>query len=135
MIKAVVDTNVFISGVFWKGPPFEVLKSWRRGDFRWAVSEPILEEYRRTLDQLIKKRLAVGAQSILAIIESHAEIVEPVAFARQVCSDPDDDKFLEAAVAAHADFVVSGDFALLELKRYREIEIVRPTRFLSILRS
>ena len=134
MIKAVVDTNVFISGVFWKGPPSEVLKSWQQGGFRWVVSEPILEEYRRTLDQLIKKRLAVGAQSILAIIESQAEIVEPVAFARQVCSDHDD-KFLEAAVAAHADFVVSGDFALLELKRYREIEIVRPTRFLSILRS
>jgi len=56
--------------------------------------------------------------SILEIIERHPEIVEPVSFARSVCSDRDDDKFLEAAVAAEAGYVVSGNVALVNLKSY-----------------
>lgn len=56
-------------------------------------------------------------------------MVKPVSFGRSVCSDPDDDKFLEAAVAADADYIVSGDVALLSLKNYRRIRIVRPAQF------
>jgi len=52
-------------------------------------------------------------------------VVEPLRFAKAVCSDPDDDKFLEAAVAANADYVVSGDTALLKLKNHQGIQIVR----------
>jgi uncharacterized protein len=50
-IKAILDTNVFISGVFWKGPPFEILKAWQEQRFRLAISPPILDEYRRVLDE------------------------------------------------------------------------------------
>jgi uncharacterized protein len=60
-------------------------------------------------------------------------MVEPISFARAVCNDPDDDKFLEAAVAATADYVVSGDAALLRLKGYRGIGIVKPAEFLKLL--
>lgn len=46
-IKAILDTNVFISGVFWQGPPFEILKAWQEQRFRLVISPPILDEYRR----------------------------------------------------------------------------------------
>lgn len=104
-IKAILDTNVFISGVFWKGPPSEILKAWQEERFRLAISLPILEEYRRVLDELTKKRAVPVLTSILKIIELHSEMVEPVSFAEPVCSDPDDDKFLEAAIAAGAGYV------------------------------
>jgi putative PIN family toxin of toxin-antitoxin system len=81
----------------------------------------------------MKKRPLPVLTSILRIIELHSEMVEPVSFAEPVCSDPDDDKFLEAALAAQADYVVSGDAALLNLKHHRGIEIVRPARFLRLL--
>jgi predicted nucleic acid-binding protein len=69
-IKAILDTNVFISGVFWKGPPFEILKAWQQQRFRLAISVPILEEYRRVLDQLTKERVVpVVFTSILKIVE------------------------------------------------------------------
>jgi uncharacterized protein len=95
---------------------------------------PILEEYRRVLDQLTKERVVpVVLTSILKIVELHSEMVEPVAFAEPVCSDPDDDKFLEAAIAAGADYVVSGDTVLLNLKSYHGVEMVRASRFLQLL--
>jgi putative PIN family toxin of toxin-antitoxin system len=93
-IKAILDTNVFISGVFWKGPPFEILKAWQEQRFRLAVSLSILDEYRRVLDELSKAQRMPVLSSVLKIIELHSEMVEPVSFAERVCSDPDDDKFL-----------------------------------------
>jgi uncharacterized protein len=132
-IKAILDTNVFISGVCWNGPPFEILKAWQEQRFRLAISPPILDKYRRVLDEMMKKRPVPVLTSILRIIELHSEMVEPVSFAQPVCSDPDDDKFLEAALAARAGYVVSGDAALLKVKQYRGIEIVRPRQFVDLL--
>lgn len=83
----------------------------------------------------MKKRPLPVLTSILRIIELHSEMVEPVSFAEHVCGDPDDDKFLEAALAAHAGYVVSGDAAILNLKDHHGIEIVRPARFLKIIAS
>jgi putative PIN family toxin of toxin-antitoxin system len=132
-MKAILDTNVLVSGVFWKGPPFEILNAWQKSRFRLTISPPILEEYRRVLGEMTKRYAIPVLRSILEIIELHAEMVEPVFLAKPICSDPDDDKFLEAAVAASADYVVSGDAALLRLKIFRGIGIVRPTRFLELI--
>ena len=132
-IKAILDTNVFISGVFWKGPPFEILKAWQEQRFRLAISPPILDEYRRVLDEVTKQRAMPVLGSILRVVELYSEMVEPVSFSQSVCSDRDDDKFLEAAIAAGAGYVVSGDRALLNLKSHHGVEIVRPARFLNLL--
>jgi putative PIN family toxin of toxin-antitoxin system len=131
-IKAILDTNVFISGVFWKGPPFEILKAWQERRFRLAISLPILDEYRRVFDELTKQRAMPVLGSILRVVELYSEMVEPVSFSYPVCSDPDDDKFLEAAIAAGASYVVSGDRALLNVKSYHGVEIVSPSRFLKL---
>jgi putative PIN family toxin of toxin-antitoxin system len=132
-IKAILDTNVIVSGIFWRGAPFEILKAWQKRHFLLAVSQPILNEYRRVLDEMTRKRPSLVLGSILELIELHSEIIEPVSFSRKVCSDPDDDKFLEAALAADADYVVSGDAALLSLKNHHGIRIVRPAQFLKLL--
>ena len=51
-IKAILDTNVIVSDIFWQGSPFEILKAWQKRHFLLAVSLPILNEYRRVLDEL-----------------------------------------------------------------------------------
>lgn len=132
-IKAILDTNVLISGIFWKGVPFEILKAWQKHRFRLVISLPILYEYHRVLDEMSKKRPILVLSSILQVIELQSEMVEPVSFAKTVCDDPDDDKFLEAALAANADYVVSGDAALLSIKNYHRIQIVKPALFLKLL--
>jgi putative PIN family toxin of toxin-antitoxin system len=81
-IRAILDTNVVVSGVFWKGAPFEILKAWQERRFRLLLSLPILDEYRRVLEELTKKRSAVLG-SILELIELISEIVGPVRFARR----------------------------------------------------
>jgi putative PIN family toxin of toxin-antitoxin system len=91
-IKAILDTNVLISGIFWKGAPFEILKAWQERRFRLAMTLPILYEYHRVLDEMNKKRPIPVLSTILEIIELQSEMVEPVSFAKTVCDDPDDDK-------------------------------------------
>jgi putative PIN family toxin of toxin-antitoxin system len=132
-IKAVLDTNVVISGIFWKGAPFEILAAWQKQGFLLVISPPILDEYRRVLDEMTKQRPIPVLGSILEIIELHSEMVTPAGFPESVCSDPDDDKFLEAAFAARADYVVSGDAALLKIKDHQGIQIVRPRQFLALM--
>jgi len=108
-MKAIVDTNVFVSGIFWKGPPHKILLAWQKGRFQLVVSPAILEEYRRVLAELAAKYGGVQYDRILELVELHAEIVAPIEFVRPVCTDPDDDKFLAAALSAGAEHITSGD--------------------------
>ena len=133
-IKAILDTNVVISGIFWKGPPFRVLEAWQEKRFRLVISVPILEEYRRVLAEMAGEHFSPVLHSILGLIELHSEMVEPISFAKAVCNDADDDKLFEAAFAAAADYVVSGVTALLRLKDHRGIRMVKPAEFLRLLR-
>ena len=132
-IKAVLDTNVIISGIFWRGAPFDILGAWQNRRFLLVISPPILDEYRRVLDEMTKQRSIPVLSSILEIIELHSEMVTPVRFTQHVCSDPDDDKFLGAALAARADYVVTGDAALLKVKNYEGIQIIKPRQFLALM--
>jgi putative PIN family toxin of toxin-antitoxin system len=132
-MKAVLDNNVLVSGNFWNGPPSEILNAWQKRRFDLTVSPPILEEYRRVLAEMTKKHGIPAVRPVLEIIELRAEMVEPALLAKPICSDLDDDKFVEAAVAASADYAVSGDAVLLRLKSYRGVEIVRPARFLELI--
>lgn len=108
-MKAVIDTNVFVSGIFWKGPPHKILTAWSKGSFQWIISQSILEEYRRVLAELSNQYPLVRTERILELLELNAELVTSVPFVHSICKDPDDDKFLEAALAARAEYVVSGD--------------------------
>ena len=110
---AVSTRNVVISGIFWKGTPFEILKAWQGGRFQLAISPPILDEYRRVLEEMTEKRPSVALGSILQLVELHSEMAEPVRFAKSVCCDPDDDKFLEAAIAASAGTETECSFSRL----------------------
>jgi predicted nucleic acid-binding protein len=71
-IKAILDTNVIVSGIFW----FEILEAWQKRRFL-AVSLSILNEYRRVLVKMSKKRPSSVLGSILEVIELHSEMVEP----------------------------------------------------------
>ena len=74
-------------------------------------------------------------ESALEQIQKISEIVEPKIKLKVIKDDPDDDKILEAAVEGHADYVVSGDNHLLELKKFRDIKIIRTRAFLDILKK
>ena len=129
----VLDTNVFVSAVFFLGKPFEVLRAWREGLVTLVVSPEILDEYRRVGEELARRYSGVDLAPFLALVEEHGEVVQPTPLPAPVCRDPDDDKFLACAACGRADVVVGGDRDLLELHRFDGVDIVKPADLLNRL--
>jgi putative PIN family toxin of toxin-antitoxin system len=130
-VKVVFDTNVVASASFWRGAPFDCLAAWAQGRCVAVVSSNLLAEYHETVEELSldypdRKRV----EWVEALTES-AELVFPTDRATGATPDPDDEMILECAVAAEADYIVSGDKKhLLALRKFQGIPIVSPAEFL-----
>ena len=75
-MKVVIDTNIFISGVFFSGPPYRILQAWRNGDLQIVLSLEILDEYYRIGEALSAQFPKVDLNPILELITTKAELVE-----------------------------------------------------------
>ena len=137
-MKVVIDTNVFISSaISTKGAPAQVFNKWLNGAFELIVSDAIMNEYRTALRyEHVRKRHGLTPSQMEKLIDdflSGVTLVTPTEAAHSVADDPDDDKFLECAQAGGAEFVISGDKHLLNLKEYKDIQILSPSAFLLLL--
>ena len=132
MIKAVLDSNVLISAAFWNGPPRRIVRKGVDRDFQIIISEPLAEE---VLDKLLGKFRASAdeVKNFLGPILAHAELVISSTHLRVVKTDPDDDKIIECALAGNADYIVTGDRDLLDMKQYQSITIITPAQFIKML--
>lgn len=128
-MRVVLDTNVFVSGVFFSGPPYQILKAWRDDRFRLVVSPDILKEYRRVGEILAEEHPSVDLEPALAYVTQNAILLSAPALPEGVCEDPDDDKFIACALAAGNAVIVSGDKHLLKVSGYQNIEILTPREF------
>ena len=128
-MRIILDTNVFVSGVFFGGPPGRILKARRDGEVRLVLSGEILEEYRRVGRCLGSQFPKVELTPILELLVVEAELTRARRLAEPVCDDPDDDKFLACALSGKVRLIVSGDRHLLKVSGYRGIEIVNPRGF------
>jgi putative PIN family toxin of toxin-antitoxin system len=136
-MKAVLDTNVLISSAIATGVPHDIAVKGFSGEYQIIVSVATLMEFRETLLKY-PDRFGMDEDEVQQEVETiryFAEFVEPDEEITAVEADPDDDKFLEAAVAGNVDYVVSGDRHLLELDSFRGIEIVDPRTFYEQLES
>jgi len=129
-MKVVVDTNVLISGIFFGGVPASVLEAWRDRKIELVVSPEILEEYRRVGEKLEQQFEGISMGPFLALLVTHAKIVEPSPLKRQISRDLDDDKFIACAVKGKCRYIISGDKDLLDLGTFRKIRIVAPREFI-----
>jgi putative PIN family toxin of toxin-antitoxin system len=130
VIKTVIDTNVFVSS-FFGGKPREVIDLWKAGQITLGLSSPIVEEYVAVLRRLgLDKRgelddlldvFAHGTHVIYTSNTPHLAIVE---------ANPDDDKFIECAVALKCSVIISGDKHLKSVRNYMGIKIASPAEFL-----
>jgi len=128
-VRVILDTNVFVSAVFFSGPPYQILKAWRDNKIQVVVSPEILEEYQRVGGILVKQFPKVDLGPIIDLLALEANLVSPPPLPQPICADPDDDKFLACALASRTKFVITGDKHLLKVSGYRGIEIVRPRKF------
>jgi len=138
-VRAVIDTNLFVSGLFSEqGYTYELQQLWVKGAFELAVSENILKEIKATLlKPHIQERLfnyPGEEEEIIELIREKAFVITKDLYATdRIKSDRTDNKFLACALEADADFIVSGDNHLLELKHYHGIQIVNARIFVSKL--
>ena len=126
-MRAVLDTNVVVSGILWSGAPRSLLGLVRDGSLQLFTSEVLLAELEVTLSQRkFAKRLEAGSLTVKRVLDEYRAlcvIVVPLMIPR-TSRDPDDDVVLGTALAAVAETVVSGDAHLLEVQAFREVQII-----------
>lgn len=131
-MKVVLDTNVFISGIFWTGSCNRIVNYWREGKFALVTSLKIISELVKVLKDFKIQLSEVMIKEWVDYIVKNSIIVEPKEKFGIVVSDPKDNMFVEVAFVGKVDYVVSQDKHLLKLREFRGIKIVSPEEFLSL---
>ena len=136
-LRVVIDTNVIISGSFWKGISCKIIET-IDGKYLIIVSSPILEEYKEIIfsEDIMERteHFKEPRENIISKLLQKSLIVTPKETIKVIENDPDDNKFLEAAVAGNADYLITKDEKhILPLKEFRGIKIVTPEEFLTIM--
>lgn len=139
MLKVVLDTNVLVSGLISpNGTPARLINAWRERKFELVISPAILEElagvlqrdkircYYEHVDRDLARKYVAGLRRFATLVPGKVQV-------QGVCADPDDDKFIAAALEAGADYIVSGNDHLLDLKEYQGVKILKPGEFLALL--
>ena len=128
-MRVILDTNVFISGIFFSGPPSKILKAWADQKFHLVLSQQILDEYQRVSEDLSSKFPSIDIAPIIELITIHGLFIDTQGYTLPVCEDPDDNKFIECAVAGNCEIIISGDKHLLNLSEFQGIAILNPRDF------
>lgn len=134
MYRVVLDTNVYLSALL-RGRKPEVILRLSSAPFKrynLFVSPAILDE----LDRVLREKLLWGPEDArleTRRISRWAEVVKPTKRISAIPHDESDNRILECAVKAKADYIVSGDKRLLGLKNYKGIQCITPANFLALL--
>ena len=135
---AVLDTNVWVSGIInGLGPPGRIIALWRNDYFKVVISPLLIGELERALTYpRVRAAIQRPEEEVHSFVAELARIAVSLETPNlDVSRDPDDNRFLEAAIAGDADFLVTGDRDLLTLEEHEGIAIVTPARFLAILET
>ena len=131
-MKIVFDTNIYISAFVIPGGNAE--KAYLQaidGNFELCSSVAILTELARKLDEKFSWEKHKIAQLITSI-NNLATVFKTTPWLKVVSDDPDN-RILECAIKAEANFLVTGDKHLLKLRNYGKFEIIKLSTFLTIL--
>lgn len=136
--RVVLDTNVFVSGFIFQKSLYKIVKAWHEVQFVWVLSPEIVKEYlavisRPKFKQSNEKINAISTVMNYMILDGSIEQVIPKIKINIIKEDPGDNIFLECAVEGKADYIVSGDRHLLNLKSYKDIYIFTPSEFLQTI--
>mgnify|MGYP003394196294 CR=1 FL=1 len=131
-MRAVLDTNVVISGILFGGVPGAVLEAWAEGKFEVCLSPSIFDEYMRTCDRLGDSHSGLDYLEILTTLIGNGTLVPDSETIPTITADPDDDKFMVCAHRCGA-VVVSGDQHVVDADGWEGVEVLSPRDFLTRL--
>lgn len=130
-IKVVLDTNVLLSALLFKGTVSRIVSLWKEGRIKPVFTRETFEEFQKALAYPKFSLLDEEIKTILLEeVLPFFEVVEIKKVVKGVCRDPDDDKFLSCAISASAVYLVSGDKSLVRLGHYKSVKILDVSSFL-----
>lgn len=133
-MKVVLDTNVFISGIFWEGNfCSHIIDKWKKKEIEIVSSVKIVEELVETLKSFKIPMPIEMIEEWKNLIIKNSIIVESLSKLDVIKDDLEDNKFLEAAVDGKADFIISQDRHLLNLKEFEGIKIIKPEEAINLI--
>jgi putative PIN family toxin of toxin-antitoxin system len=132
LIRAVVDTNVTVSGLLFGGVPLKVIHAALARKFTRITSPILIDEVERVMRYkkfgLTHHEVAILTRPLFSI----AEIIVPVKTIDVITRCPADNRVLECETEGNCQFIVSGDRRdLVSLKRFQQVQILNPRQFLN----
>ncbi len=132
-MRICLDTNVLISGIFWRGVPGQILDCWVGGEFDIVASHAVMDEYQRLLRRVGSKiDQGLVDEWSRVLIEKSILIVSKMPLQRW-SRDVNDDKFVQCALVGKVEYLVTGDKDLLDMEDIFPFGVVKPREFLSYL--
>lgn len=128
-MRVVFDTNVLIAALVIEGICSKILMRGRKRQFQLIVCPIILQELEQVLIKKFSATRSEVREALKILSEAIHSIIHPKQSIKPVCRDPADDLILACALEAKADYLVTGDGDLLELKTFNGIRIVTPRNF------
>lgn len=134
MRHVVIDTNCLIQMISLHSPYRPIWNAFIAGKFHLCISNEILEEYHEIIEEQTTPRIA---ENIILLILNRRNVtfVDPHFRLGLITEDPDDNKFVDCAFAANAEYLVSDDrhFKILKQTPYPRLNLVKMSEFLSEL--
>ena len=128
-MKVVFDTNVLVSAFIAEGVCSKLLGRARRRHFQLVACPFILKEFETVLLEKLSATRPEAKEALSILSEALDAIVEPSEEISGICRDPDDDHILSCSAAADADYLVTGDSDLLNIRQFRGTQILNPRDF------
>ena len=133
IIRVVLDTNVLISALIFKGDLSRIVGLWQKGKIIPVISKETFDELRAVLEY---PKFSLSRVEIKSLIEHEIlpffEVTNLSEHVKGACGDPGDDKFISCAISANADYIVTGDKDLSDLKKYQSIRIIHASDFIKM---
>ena len=136
MDRVVLDTNCLLASISKRGQYFGIWEGLQRGTYTLCVSNEILEEYHEIIGRKTDDLIAMNIIQTL-LNSPNVELITPYYHFRLIEVDPDDNKFVDCAIAANAIFIVSEDshFKVLQTVKFPKITVIRLRQFLEYLQK
>lgn len=135
-MRVVLDTNVLLVSIPFRTPYYPIFDAFLNGIFELCITTDILDEYTEKLQEKYNLRPNV-AENILRAIEDSPDTVRisKYYFWNLITQDPDDNKFVDCAIAANADFIVTedGHFKILKDIPFPSVPVISAADFLEML--
>ena len=134
-MKIVIDSNVFVSSFFWQGNPRKVFDRVTNGFDELYLTDAILNELSNVM---LRKKFSLEKHRV----EEYIKVIEHFSIKlfhdddiENISRDISDNKILKCGLAGDVDFIITGDYDLLVLKRYRNIKIASPKEYLDFMKN